>query len=182
MVATDPSATDLVTRTVGALGPRRIAAALAAFALLQLAPESQVSAASNKVRITSLGDVAFGSIVNTAVDAVGNQSVCLFADTNTNGYNITAIGTGPGGAFQLVSGADAMDYDVQWSSTSGQSSGSQLSPNVPLTGQVSSATQQTCSNGPATTASLVLILRSATLSSANAGTYSGTLTLVVGAE
>jgi hypothetical protein len=53
---------------------------------------------------------------------------------------------------------------------------------VPLTGQVSSATQQTCTNGPATSASLVVILRSAALAGATAGTYTGTVTLVVGPE
>jgi hypothetical protein len=58
----------------------------------------------------------------------------------------------------------------------------QLSPNVPLTGQTSAASHQVCSNGPATSASLIVLLRSAGLSSVTAGTYSGTLTLLVGAE
>jgi hypothetical protein len=139
------------------------------------------SAASNKVRITKLVDIAFGTIANLGADAVRSESVCLFADTNTNGYNVTATGTGTGGAFEL-SGPGSMAYDVQWSSSSGQSSGTQLVPNVPLTGQVSSATQQTCGTGPATSASLVVILRAAALSSAGAGTYSGTLTVLIGPE
>ena len=75
-----------------------------------------------------------------------------------------------------------MAYDVQWSGSPGQSSGAQLTPNVPLTGQVSTASQQTCNNGPVSSASLIVILRSAALSSATAGTYNGTLTLLVGAE
>jgi hypothetical protein len=113
---------------------------------------------------------------------VRSESICLFADTATNGYNVTAAGTGPGGAFQLASGTSSMAFEVQWSSSAGQASGVQLTPNVPLTGQVSGATQQTCGNGPATTASLIVLLRSTALSSAAAGTYSGTLTLVVGPE
>ena len=139
-------------------------------------------AASNKVRITSLSDVAFGTIANLAVDGVRSQDLCLFADTVTNGYNITATGTGPGGAFQLSAGLASMAYEVQWSSTSGQSAGTQLSPNVPLTGQASTATHQVCANGPATSASLIIVLRASALSSARAGAYSGNLTLVVGAE
>ena len=95
---------------------------------------------------------------------------------------VTATGTGPAGAFQLASGLGSLPFEVQWSSVSGQTSGATLSPNVPLTGQVSSATQQTCNSGPASSASLVLVLRSAALSSATAGTYNGTLTLVVGPE
>jgi hypothetical protein len=139
-------------------------------------------AASNKVRITQLGDITFGTIANLSTDATRSESVCLFADTATNGYNITAAGTGPGGAFQLSSGLSSMPYEVQWSSTPAQSSGTQLAPNLPLTGQASAATQQTCNNGPATTASLIIVLRTNALASATAGTYNGTLTLVVGPE
>lgn len=149
------------------------------YALLLADP---VAAASNKVRITNVSDVAFGSVLNLGADAVRNQNVCLYADTNTNGYNITALGTGPSGAFQLSSGTAAMAYEVQWSSAVGQSSGVAMTPNVPLTGQVSAATHQTCGNGPASSASLVVVLRSTALSSAQAGTYSGSLTLVVGPE
>ena len=140
------------------------------------------TAASNKVRVTSLTDVAFGTIANLNTDAIQSQSVCVYADTSTNGYNVTATGTGAGGAFQLFSGAASISYDVLWSSSAGQTSGAQLTPNVPLTGQVSGATHQSCSNGPATSASLVVVLRSTALSSAQAGTYSGTLTLVIGPE
>lgn len=193
MVAIDPAATALAIRDIGrgSCGPGLAAsgiagalrsAAMATLPLALLLAPALASAASNKVRITNLGDVAFGAIGNLGTDAVRSQSVCLYADTNTNSYNITATGTGPAGAFELSSGVASMPYEVQWSSASGQSTGSQLAPNVPLAGQLSSGTQQTCSNGPATTASLILVLRSAALSSAAAGTYSGTLTLVVGAE
>jgi len=139
-------------------------------------------AASNKVRVTALSDVSFGTVANLSIDSIANQSVCIFADTVTNGYNVTASGAGPGGSFVLSSGAATLAYDVQWSSSPGQSTGATLSANVPLTGQVSSATQQSCSSGPASSASLIVVLRSAALSSAAAGTYSGNLTLVIGAE
>lgn len=198
-MARDPAATALVNQERGTgIGrcavrrracPARLRLRLAvapAMAAVLIAPlvlaASPAAAASNKVRITQLGDIAFGTIANLAADSVRSENVCLFADTNTNGYNVTATGTGPGGAFQLASGGGAMAYEVQWSSASGQSSGAQLSPNVPLTGQVSGATHQSCSSGPAATASLVVVLRAAALSSATAGTYSGTLTLVVGPE
>lgn len=139
-------------------------------------------AASNKVRVTALSDVSFGTVPNLSIDAIANQSVCVFADTATNGYNVTAFGAGPGGSFVLSSGSATLDYDVQWSSNPGQSTGTALSASVPLTGQVSTATQQSCSSGPASSASLIVVLRSAALSSAAAGTYSGNLTLVIGPE
>jgi hypothetical protein len=152
------------------------------FLMLSLGLATSAHAASNKVRVTNLNDVAFGSLANLSFDAVRSQSVCLYSDTNTSGYTIAATGTGPAGTFELASGSAALPYEVRWSSTSGQTTGVQLTPNVPLTGQTSAAIHQTCNTGPATSASLVLVLRSSALSSASAGTYSGTLTLIVGPE
>lgn len=143
---------------------------------------SPVEGASNKVRITNLGDVAFGSVTNLTTDSVQSQSLCLFSDTITAGYNVTAAGSGLGGAFELASGSQTMAYEVQWSGAPNRTSGSQLIPNVPLVGQYSNASHQTCSNGPTTSASLIIVLRSAVLSQAVAGNYSGTLTLLVGPE
>lgn len=143
---------------------------------------SPAFAASNRVRITKLTDAAFGSIANLGINATRTQNVCLFSDTNTHGYRITAVGTGPGGAFRLTSGGNTLAFQVQWNSSSGQSSGTQLTPNVPLTGLISSATQQACNSGPPTSASLIILLQSSALSSATAGAYSGTLTLIAGPE
>ena len=89
---------------------RRVPALACALALLLGEP---AAAASNKVRITNLSDVAFGTILNFGIDAVRSQNLCLFADTNTNGYTITATGTGPGGLFQLANGTAAMAYEVR---------------------------------------------------------------------
>ena len=139
-------------------------------------------AASNNVRISGLGDVAFGSVGNLGVDSISSQSICVYANTAINGYNVTASGSSSGGAFKLASGANLLSYEVQWSPSPGQSSGTQLSPNVALTGLVSTATQQNCNSGPAASASLILILRSTIASNAAAGSYSGTLSLVVGPE
>jgi hypothetical protein len=150
--------------------------------LASLVVGSPAAAANDKARITGLSDVAFGTIANISVDAIQSQSICVYSNSATSGYNVTASGTGPGGNFQLLSGAQSMPFQVQWSAASGQSSGTQLSPNVPLTGQVSSATQQTCNAGPPSSASLIVILQSSALSSATAGTYNGTLTLLVGPE
>jgi hypothetical protein len=174
------STLDCVASCVGACLSQAAPALLAAgLAVLGNGP---VEAASNKVRITNLVDVSFGTVANLGADAIQSQSVCVYADTNTNGYNITGIGTGTGGSFQLSSGAASMSFDVLWNSSAGQTSGTQLAPNVPLNGQVSAATHQTCSIGPASSASLVVVVRAAALSSAAAGSYNGSLTLLVGAE
>lgn len=152
-------------------------------ALLALAfAASPLHAQSNNVRISKLSDVAFGAIANVGADATSSQSICVYANTAIQGYRITASGSAPGGGFSLTSGSFLLNYDVQWNEAPSQSSGTQLSPNVTLTGLTSSATQQTCNSGPATTASLILVLRSSELSNARAGAYSGTLTLLVGPE
>lgn len=164
-----------VSRTVFRL------AAFAAAAAMLSAP-APLAAQSNNVRITKLSDVAFGSLANLGVDASVAQNVCVFAQTSGNRYRVTATGSAPGGAFALSAGSELLDYEVQWNASSGQSSGLQLSPSVPQTGLVSAATQQTCNSGPATSASLILLLRSTALQSAKAGSYSGTLTLVIGAD
>ena len=151
-------------------------------ALAALLVPAPLHAQSNNVRITKLSDVVFGSIPNLGVDAINSQSICLYAHSTSNGYQVTASGSGAGGAFVLTSGAASLSYDVLWNQNAGQSSGTQLTPNVTLTGQTSSAVHQTCNTGPATTASLILVLRASALSSARAGSYAGTLTLLVGPE
>jgi spore coat protein U-like protein len=139
-------------------------------------------AQSNNVRITKLSDVSFGSLANLGTDASMAQNICVFAATSGNRYRVTATGSAPGGAFALTSGSSQLAYEVQWNAASGQSSGTQLNPSVAQTGLTSSATQQTCNSGPASSASLILLLRSTALSSATAGSYSGTLTLIIGAD
>ena len=63
-----------------------------------------------------------------------------------------------------------------------QTCGTSLTAGVAKTGFKSTAVAQGCNNGPVTTASLIVILRAATLSSATAGTYNGTLTLILAPE
>lgn len=138
--------------------------------------------AGSNVRITGLSDVAFGTVANLSTDWTLSQNICVYSNTATSGYHVQATGSGSGGAFTLASGSNALAYEVEWNPVSGQSTGTTLSPNVALTGQVSSATQQSCNSGPATSASLIVILRAAQLSAATAGSYSGTLTLLVGPE
>ncbi|HET9810461.1 MAG TPA: hypothetical protein VFP53_02045, partial [Sphingomicrobium sp.] len=90
-----------------------------------------------------------------------------------------------GGAFELSSGTDLLAYEVEWSDAAGRSAGAQLLANQPLIGQTTAAgTSATddCSKGPAATASLIVILRSAAISAATSGTYAGTLTLLVAPE
>lgn len=139
-------------------------------------------AAAQKVRITNLSDVNFGLVSNLQADARRAQNVCLFSNSTGGRYSITASGSGSGSSFALSDGAHMLPYEVEWSDQSGQSSGTSLAPTVTSTGRVSAATQQTCNSGPATSASLIVILRASSLTQAREGNYSGSLTLLVAAE
>lgn len=136
-----------------------------------------------RVRISGLSDVTFSS-VDPSLDASDAQNVCVWSNTSTKGYSITATGSGAGGAFTLASGAlPVVPYAVEWASSSGQTSGTSLAAATALTAQTSTATNSDCSAGPSASASLVVSIGSATLQGMSAGvTYNGTLTLVVAPE
>lgn len=150
-----------------------------AFALLWALPSP---AAAQKVRITNLSDVNFGLLSNLQADARQSQNICLFSQSSGGRYSITATGSGAGSSFTLSNGSNSLAYEVEWSDQSGQTTGTSLAPAVAATGRASSATQQTCNSGPAASASLTIVLRSAALAQAREGNYSGSLTLLVAAE
>ncbi|HEX5258760.1 MAG TPA: hypothetical protein VFW35_08265 [Sphingomicrobium sp.] len=156
----------------------RVAFLLTALAFLALSP-ARAFAASGNVQITGLSDINFGTLSNFSVDAVRAESVCVYSTTGN--YQVTATGSGSSNSFALsASGGKRLAYDVQWNSQAGQASGTQLTSNSALTGRASTATTAACTTGPTTSASLIVIIRASTLSSAQVGSYSGTLTLLIG--
>ena len=136
-----------------------------------------------RVRISGLTDVTFLN-ADPLSAATNAQDVCIWSNTNTRGYTITATGSGASDAFTLASGAlPAVPYTVQWAQTSGQTTGTSLTANTALTGQTSTAINADCSAGPSSSASLVVSMGASTLQSMTSGvTYNGTLTLVVAPE
>lgn len=152
---------------------------LAAAILVALVALGPMPAHAQQARINKLADVAFGTVTNFAADLKNSQNICVFSSVATRRYRVTATGSGTSGAFTLASGAKSLAYEVQWSASSGQTSGTSLTSGVALTGLVSSATRSGCTSGPTTSASLITIIRATNLSSATAGSYTGTLTLIV---
>jgi len=132
--------------------------------------------------VTNLSDVNFGLISNLQADARRSQNVCLFSNSTGGRYSITATGSGSGSSFALNDGSNSLPYEVEWSDQSGQTGGTSLAPAVSATGRVSAASQQACNSGPATSASLIVVLRASSLTQAREGNYSGSLTLLVAAE
>ena len=133
----------------------------------------------NRARITGLSDVAFLSQdPNTA--ATNAQNACVWSNTATKGYTVTATGDGTANAFTLANTTLTVPYTVQWNATSGQPSGTALTAGTASAGLVSTATQQTCASGPTTTSSLIVGISTTALGTMQAATtYTGVLTLVV---
>jgi len=155
----------ILTLVVGALGAGAIA------------PPARAANA----RITGLRDVSFGLIAGTA-DQTASQNVCAFSSSNTNGYSVSALGSAGGGAFELSSGSAQLPYEVLWADSANQSGGTSLVAGTTTGGFISVATRQTCNRGPRSSASLTVVIRSATLSTARAGTYTGTLQITIAPE
>lgn len=134
----------------------------------------------SRVQITGLTDIAFGS-VEPNVQAVSSQSNCVWSNTATKGYTITASGSGTAGAFTLASGSlTPIAYAVQWNQSTGQTSGTALTAATASSGFVSTATLPTCLTSPTTTSSLIVTIAPAQLENmASLTTYTGTLTLLV---
>ena len=136
----------------------------------------------NRVQISGLADVSFAN-QDPATPAANAQNVCVWSNTSTRGYNVTATGSGAGSAFTLAGGASTVPYAVEWAGSSGQSSGTALTSGAALTGLTSTATSATCASGPSSSASLIVRISSANLQTMEAATaYTGTLTLVVAPE
>lgn len=169
-------------RAKGARPCSRRGRALFGIASLAFISIASISPASAKVRISGLSDVSFGTISNLTVDAVQAQSVCVYSNGSGNTYSVRFDGSGSGGAFTLANGITTLAYNVRWNNQPGQSNGTALTAGALLGGQASNAQNQTCSTGLPTTASLIVTLPATSLSSATAGTYSGTLTIIVSEE
>src|SRR5438270_3794027 len=68
----------------------------------------------NRVQLSGLTDV---SLLNQdpATAAVNAQNVCVWSNTSTQGYNVTATGSGTSSAFTLSNGSVIAPYSVEWS-------------------------------------------------------------------
>ena len=152
--------------------------ALIGFGLLAF-PGGQAGA--QQVRLTKLSDVDFGALSSTDSDVSRNQNVCAFATSFSGQYTVRASGSGAGGALTLAGSGAPMPYEVQWAGTRNQTSGTALPANTTVSGFSDGDVLETCNLINLSSASLIVILRANALSTATAGNYTGTLTLVLAA-
>lgn len=141
---------------------------------------STAATAQQNVQITNLTDVGFGTIVNPEADVSQSQTVCVYSGLILSLYAIKFTGSGVGGAFTLTNGGGAtLPYEVQWNAAPGQLSGTAVTSGSTLSSQLSVAVTPTCTLGVTPSGSLTVILRGTELSRAAAGTFTGTLTLMI---
>lgn len=136
--------------------------------------------ASDSAQISGLTDVNFGTI-SAVADQSSSQAVTVCSyrgKPNRLNYSVLASGSGGSGAFTLSSGANTLPYDVQWADSPGQTGGTMLQSGATAFGFGNAATGFTCPQQPGT-ASLTVTLRASDLSSAQAGTYTGSLQLTI---
>lgn len=150
--------------------------------LLLAALPAPAAAQEKFVKIGNLTDYNFGTVTNLSADRSLASSICVYSAKTTPGYNVTASGSGAGGAFTLAGGGGVLAYEVQWNMLPNMTSGTTLRPNVTLTGLLTTAIQANCNSGPPSSASLIVMLRATALQAAPSGTFGGTLTIIVGVE
>lgn len=131
-----------------------------------------------RVQISGLEDVQF-ALVDPATGARKAQAVCVWSNSPSGAYTLTAAGSGAGGAFELAGGEQTVGYSVEWSANAGQTSGEPLTSGATQTNLQAAATSADCASGSGS-ASLMVAVDPAQLASAEPGAaYTGALTLIV---
>ncbi|MET0364976.1 MAG: hypothetical protein ABW169_10005 [Sphingobium sp.] len=148
-------------------------------AVLSLSGFAGPAQAAGVAEISNLSDVAFGSIIDFASDLSISQTVCAYSSTLPSRYSVTGTGSGAGNAFTLTNGTGALPYEVQWNAAAGQTSGTKLTAGSALANVASSGLLPGCTLGLTLSGTLTVVLRSADLSSAQSGMYTGTLTILL---
>ncbi len=135
------------------------------------------------VQISGISDLSLGSwgIGDPAVSSYIDVCAAATSTVPAGGYAITATGSS---GFTLISGSNHIPYTLAWEDSGagalGTNSGTQLSSGVFLDGQAAAytATPTLCLiGGP--TARLHIKITQADMTAALAGTYTGTITLMV---
>ena len=154
----------------------------AAASIAALAAMTAPTPVHANARITGLSTVNFGTIANFT-DQTVSQNVCAYSvqggGTTRRPYSVRATGNGTGGAFTLASGARTLPYEVRWDDAANQTTGTQLATGINVAGFATGNVTQRCSNLANENASLIVTITGTSLATATAGTYTGTLTIVI---
>lgn len=137
--------------------------------------------AAAQVQISGLSDLQLG-VWSGSGDLEGVVNHCVLG-AHGGRYAIEATGAGSGGAFVLLNGPGALPFHVDYSDDGG--GWSQMSPGVPLTGQRGAPNQnqfERCLAGQKSPQRVRVRVLAQDLGTAVAGSYDGSLTLLVTPE
>ncbi len=128
-----------------------------------------------RASVTGAADVRFGS--PSAALTAEPQALCVTSNSRLHGFEVEAVGSGPGGAFELRNGSDVMRYSVNWSvpELSDQSRPTLLAATSPV------ATQP-CGTAHGLGAFEIELHRDDLASSQSSLAYTGALTLLLTPE
>lgn len=155
---------------------RRLVPWLACACALTFGPE-----AAAQVQISGLSDLPLG-VWSGAGDLEGIVDHCVRGPQGGR-YAIEATGVGSGGAFVLLSGPGSLPFQVDYSDDGG--GWSPMSPGVPLTGQRGAPNEnqfERCLAGQRAPQRVRVRVLAQDLGTAVAGSYDGSLTLLVTPE
>lgn len=133
------------------------------------------------VKITGMQDINFGQ--HNSGDFNYDHSLCIYSNTPTATYSITAAGTGAGSSFRLSNGTDNINYNVYWNDIGGSTAGEvAVTAGLKLTNQ--SGADQTDESCAVTgnNANLHIEVLDANMSNITNGIYTGTLTILLEAS
>ncbi len=128
------------------------------------------------IKISNLDDINLGTWSGSG-DMTGNDENCVWS--TTRGYNLTATGSGAADAFTIADAENnTIAYAVAWDDV--DTADQAVTSGVNLAGQATDALTTNCLGGD--TANVTVTIAEADAAAAKAGSYSGTLTLVVAPE
>jgi hypothetical protein len=133
---------------------------------------AQVSSAT--VRVSSINDFSFGSWSGSG-DLTAEDDICVYNSVDGN-YRVTITATG--GAYQMTSSGNLLDFTVRFKKNGG--SYSQLTHGVPSSFDGANTSSTICSGG--TNATIEVQITSVELLSVRPGSYSGALTILIEPE
>lgn len=129
------------------------------------------------VKITGLANITFGTWSGSG-DLNDDEDVCVYTNLAAGTYYITASGSGAADAFTLASGGDTLAYRVYFNDEDGTTGEAELTATTKSAQQTGAhVTSQTCVGGD--TGNYHVQIEASELSTVPAGSYSGTLSLLV---
>ena len=136
-----------------------------------------------KVRISGLSNMDFGIFPGVGTgDMNMDQDVCVYSNTPSGKYRVTATGSGAGGAFTMLNAGATIPYQAYWNDVTGTTSREILTPSAALINQTgANQASENCSVG-GESANVSIYLYEPDLLYKPNGRYVGTLTLLIEPE